>query len=317
MPSRFRFTRRLKYPAVSLALNILLHSATLASSPEKKAERPRITAIDHVTIYVSDVEKSRKFYSEDLGLTAKCPQYTGPDVCFLVAPSSQRVLLRKAPVQRENSLRNWLAEIAFATDNLEQMRRFLRAHRIQAGFIQKSSDGARYFRVHDPEDNQLAFVQRPAAITEYGPASRQISSRLIHAGFVVQDRAAENRFYVDLLGFRLYWYGGFKDNDIDWYELQVPDGPDWIEYMLNIPATADHKELGVQNHFSLGVKDVHAAATQLRSNGLQTFDGPEVGRDGKDSLDAYDPDGTRVEVMEFTPAQKPCCHPYTADHPKP
>ena len=87
--------------------------------------------------------------------------------------------------------------------------------------------------------------------------------------------------------------------------------------MLNIPANADHKELGVQNHFSLGVKDVHAAASQLRLNGLKTFDGPEVGRDGKDSLDAYDPDGTRVEIMEFTPAQKPCCHPYSADHPKP
>jgi hypothetical protein len=48
---------------------------------------------------------------------------------------------------------------------------------------------------------------------------------------------------------------------------------------------------------------------------LQAFDGPEVGRDGKDSLDAYDPDGTRVEVMEFTPVQKPCCHPYEAAHP--
>jgi hypothetical protein len=28
-------------------------------------------------------------------------------------------------------------------------------------------------------------------------------------------------------------------------------------------------------------------------------------------------DGTRIEVMEFTPTQKPCCHPYTATHPKP
>ncbi len=104
---------------------------------------------------------------------------------------------------------------------------------------------------------------------------QQISSRLIHAGFVVKDLAAENRFYVDILGFRLYWQGGFKDDGTDWYELQVPDGPDWIEYMLNIPANADHKELGVQNHFSFGVKDVHTAAAALRSSGLTTFDGPE------------------------------------------
>ena len=60
-----------------------------------------------------------------------------------------------------------------------------------------------------------------------------------------------------------------------------------------------------------------AAAAQLRKQGLQTFDGPEIGRDGKNSLDAYDPDDTRVEVMEFTPTKPPCCHPYTASHPKP
>src|SRR5262249_7411483 len=140
---------------------------------------------------------------------------------------------------------------------------------------------------------------------------------IIHAGFVVKDLAAENRFYVDLLGFRLYWHGGFKDDGEDWYELQVPDGTDWIEYMLNIPASADKKELGIQNHFSLGVKDIHAAAEQLRKSGITQFDGPEIGRDGKWSIDAYDPDGTRVEIMELTPARDPCCHPYTAPHPKP
>jgi hypothetical protein len=87
--------------------------------------------------------------------------------------------------------------------------------------------------------------------------------------------------------------------------------------MLNIPANADHQELGVQNHFSFGVKDIHEAANELRRSGLQKFDGPEIGRDGKWALDVYDPDGTRVELMEFAPVQKPCCHPYTAPHPQP
>jgi hypothetical protein len=59
------------------------------------------------------------------------------------------------------------------------------------------------------------------------------------------------------------------------------------------------------------------AAAQLHKNGLAKFDGPEIGRDGKNSLDAYDPDATRVGVMEFTPTQKPCCHPYSAAHPTP
>jgi len=317
MQQSFTAMRTLKCAPTLLMLCVILQSLALAS-PLQEQPRPRIVGIDHVTIYVSDIKKSHEFYSHVLGLTIRCPKYKSPKLCFLVSPAGQRVLLKQAPApQKNDALKNWLAEIAFATDDLTGMRRYFLAHRLFPGAIGKASDGAQYFRVHDPEGNSIAFINRPPSELGGQAAPKQIGSRLIHAGFVVKDMAAENRFYVKLLGFRLYWYGGFKDDGTDWYELQVPDGPDWIEYMLNIPANADHQELGVQNHFSLGVKDVHAAASQLRLNGLQTFDGPEVGRDGKDSLDAYDPDGTRVEVMEFTPVQKPCCHSYSADHPKP
>jgi catechol 2,3-dioxygenase-like lactoylglutathione lyase family enzyme len=289
-----------------------------ASRLGEQPERPRITGIDHVTIYVSDVTKSRQFYSEVLGLTIGCPSYAGPETCFLVRPSDQRLLLKPAPTDMGNNAnKSWLAEIGFATDNVSQARDYLLAHGFRPGPMQKDSDGAQYFRVRDAEGNPLAFVHRAPPKVGYRPASRQLGLHLIHAGFVVKDLATANRLYVDLLGFRLYWHGGFKDDTTDWYELQVADGPDWIEYMLNIPTNADHHELGVQNHFSFGVKDVQAAAAKLRARGLQGFDGPEIGRDGKDSLDAYDPDGTRVEIMEFTPVQKPCCHPYTASHPKP
>jgi catechol 2,3-dioxygenase-like lactoylglutathione lyase family enzyme len=304
---------------VSLVLlSCVLTSAIRVVRAAEQGERPRITGIDHVTVYVSDIEKSRRFYSDVLGLAADCPQYSGPETCFLARPSGQRILMKPAPAEMKNDAhKSWLAEIGFATDDVSGLRRYLVAHGLHPATIQKESDGAESFQVRDPEGNPIAFVHRPSSRVEDRPGSKQIGSRLIHAGFVVKDLATENRFYVDLLGFRLYWRGGFKDDGTDWYELQVPDGPDWIEYMLNIPADADHKELGVQNHFSIGVKDVHAAATELRSRGYGTFDGPEVGRDGKDSLDAYDPDGTRVEIMEFTPVQKPCCHSYTAEHPKP
>jgi catechol 2,3-dioxygenase-like lactoylglutathione lyase family enzyme len=301
-----------------LLLCLVLQPAACASRLGEQPERPRVSGIDHVTIYVSDVTKSRQFYSNVLGLTVTCPGYAGPGMCFQLRPSYQRLVLKPAPPDlRNNARKSWLAEVGFATDNVAHLRDYLLAHGFRPGPVQKDSDGAQYLRVRDPEGNPIAFVQRVPALTGYNPASKQIGSHLIHAGFVVRDLAAENRFYVDLLGFRLYWSGGFKDDGTDWYELQVPDGPDWIEYMLNIQAKADHQELGVQNHFSFGVKDVHAAAAELHARGLQTFDGPEVGRDGKDSLDAYDPDGTRVEIMEFTPVQRPCCRPYTADHPKP
>jgi len=316
MPQWFRITRNRQSAFALVLLCILLQATTLSSNSQKQPKRPRITGIDHLSVYVSDISRSRRFYSGVLGL-ATCPQFKGPDSCFLVRPADQRLILKPAPNHGKGSLRNWLAEIAFATDDVTEMQRFLLSRGLEPGAIRAASDGARSFPVRDPEGNPIAFVQRSSPVVADLAGSKQIGSHLIHAGFVVKDMKVENHFYVDLLGFRLYWYGGFKDDTIDWYELQVPSGSDWIEYMLNIPSNADHAELGVQNHFSLGVKDVHFAASQLASNGLQKFDGPEIGRDGKDSLDAYDPDRTRVEIMEFTPVQKPCCHPYTADHPKP
>jgi catechol 2,3-dioxygenase-like lactoylglutathione lyase family enzyme len=276
--------------------------------------RPKITGIDHVRVYVSDMPKSREFYSKALGLPTSGGNCWGSArPCFPVN-SFQEVELEPVPA---NVPKNWLAEVAFATDDAAGLRRYLLARGVTAGPITSGGGGAPHFELRDPEGNRIAFVQRLVTTAAHKISEKQISDRMFHAGFVVKDIAAENHFYRDILGFRLYWHGGFKDNDVDWYEIQVPDGDNWIEYMLNIPVNADHKELGVQNHFSLGVKDAGAAAAQLKQAGAVKFDGPEVGRDGKNSLDAYDPDGTRVEVMEFAPRQTPCCHAYEAAHPIP
>jgi catechol 2,3-dioxygenase-like lactoylglutathione lyase family enzyme len=288
---------------------------SLAGTGVDQPARPKITGIAYVHLYVSNMDRSRAFYGGVLGLPASggnCAKAARP--CFPIN-WYQEVELEQV---LSPGMANWLAEIAFATDDAAKLRAYLVAHGVKADAISTDGGGPPRFALRDPEGNRISFVQRPAAIADYEISANQVSSRLLHAGFVVRDAAAENRFYCDLLGFRVYWHGGFKDDGADdWYEIQVPDGENWIEYMLNIPANADHKELGVQNHFSLGVKDAQAAAALLRKHGLQTFDGPEVGRDGKNSLDAYDPDGTRVEVMDFAPTQKPCCHPYEAPHPTP
>lgn len=303
-----------KVAAVILVAGLGLWAFKFHSRAQNKPKRPRITGIDHVRLYVTDFAKSREFYTKFVGLQANSPGgcIGAPNSCFPVN-RTQQVELELAPPRTP---KNWLAEVAYATDDIDQMRRYLLANKIEAGPISEDKNRARHFELRDPEGNRLAFIQRAVGFPNWSTLSSQVGSNLFHAGWVVRNMTAENRFYLGLLGFRLYWYGGFKDDGIDWYEMQVPEGSDWIEYMLNIPANADHKELGIQDHFSLGVKDIHAAAAQLHKNGLAKFDGPEIGRDGKWGLDAYDPDGTRVEFMEFTPAREPCCHRYTAPHPK-
>ncbi|HVH88744.1 MAG TPA: VOC family protein [Terriglobales bacterium] len=109
-----------------------------------------------------------------------------------------------------------------------------------------------------------------------------------------------------------------NEGHVDWVALQVPEGRQWIEYMLvDKGVEVTPRRLGILNHFSLGVPDKKASAKLLESRGWTPTEGSrmQMGKDGKWQLTVYDPDGTRVELMEFTPTVKPCCSPFTAPHP--
>jgi hypothetical protein len=72
------------------------------------------------------------------------------------------------------------------------------------------------------------------------------------------------------------------------------------------------------NHISLGVRDMKRAQAKLESHGWKPHDKddhPEIGKDGKWQFDVFDPDFTRVELMEFKPVQKPCCSDFQGPHP--
>lgn len=276
-------------------------------------DRPPITGITHVRLWSADPHAALGFYSMVLGLIprdAGCAGMVRP--CYILSDHQQIALAEGV----SGSHANLLAEVAFATADAVGMHRYLQAHNIPVNPVTRDFNGTIHFSLQDPEGLSITFVQAPV----HRPLTalpNQISTRLIHAGFVVTDRAAEDKFYKDLLGFRVYWHGGMKDDETNWVDMQVPDGTDWLEYMLNVPANADKHTLGVMNHIALGVPDIHAAEQQLRKNGWNSSEQPKIGRDGKWQLNLYDPDGTRVELMEFTPVQKPCCSDYTGPDPKP
>jgi catechol 2,3-dioxygenase-like lactoylglutathione lyase family enzyme len=140
---------------------------------------------------------------------------------------------------------------------------------------------------------------------------------MIHAGFLVHSRDAEDHFYRDLLGFHPYWHGGMQPGQTDWVAMQVPDGTDWLEYMLNQPEHPDLQVSGVMNHISLGVVDMKKAQASLESHGWTPHgaEKAQMGKDGKWQLNLFDPDLTRIELMEFKPAEKPCCSDFTGPHP--
>jgi len=152
-----------------------------------------------------------------------------------------------------------------------------------------------------------------------------LSGHVIHIGMIVHDRALEDGFYRKLLGFRGYWAGGMHPDQPTWISQQVPDGRDWMEYMIvsgpektGIPADMSQATAGVLNHFALGVGNMEKTVTILTGGERlsEKNDGPKIGADGKWQFNMYDPDGTRAEFMEFHAVTKPCCSPFTAPDPE-
>jgi catechol 2,3-dioxygenase-like lactoylglutathione lyase family enzyme len=296
-----------------LLLLVPLVSLCLSLASGDAPQRPRIIALAFARLRVSDVEKSRQFYTETFQLGFHLNDCVGPhSICFRWN-TLQKLELTEGRGVAESGL---LERIGFSTDDLDAMRRYLVTRGLQPGEISKDWDGQRVFYTQDPEGHSVAFVSPPLP-GSYFSWPQQVGGELIHAGFVVHDRAAQDRFYKDILGFHVYWHGGMKDGEDNWVDMQVPDGTDWIEYMLRVSPDASHKTLGVMNHIALGVPDIHAAQAQLIKNGWKGTEEPKIGRDGKWQLNLYDPDDTRVELMEFTPVEKPCCSEYTGPHPKP
>ena len=98
------------------------------ASPDQPA-RPKITGIDHVLLYVSSVDKSRAFYGDVLGLPASGGRCAGVTRSCFPINWYQQVELETVPTPAPQ---NWLAEIAFATNDVTGMRRYLHAHGVAA-----------------------------------------------------------------------------------------------------------------------------------------------------------------------------------------
>jgi catechol 2,3-dioxygenase-like lactoylglutathione lyase family enzyme len=279
-------------------------------APPKRAE---ISGIAFVRLRVTNIEDSRKFYGELLKLSASSGWcFRAEATCYPLSLIQELEILPAGGPARSNMV----DAIGFWVDDVHKLRSYIAARGVKSEKVISNSSAEECIGVRDSENHQIVFISLSGGVMgSLRSSPARVSDRLIHAGIIVRDRVAEDHFYKDILGFHAYWHGGRKDDETSWVDMQVPNGTDWIEYMLNVPANADHHTLGVMNHIALGVSDIHAAEAQLRKNGWSGNEQPKIGRDGKWQLNLYDPDDTRVELMEFTPTQKPCCSEYIGPHP--
>ena len=276
-------------------------------------ERPPIVGVANIGLKTDNLPAAREFYGHILGFAEPFSLNTpsgGLMLTYFKVNDHQYIEIYpdlKSPTEDR------LSHIAFETTDARRLRDNLASRGVKVPeTLKPGRDGNLSFEVTDPDGHTVEFVQYlPGSLQsrDFGkflPATR-VSDHMIHVGVTVRDRAAADAFYKDILGFKLMWYGGMTDNRIDWVDMRVPEGTDWLEYMLNAHNPSP-RTLGVMHHFSLGVKSVAAAYKTVTERGYKG-EKPQIGRDGKWQANLYDPDLTRVELMEFKPVEKPCCSP--------
>jgi lactoylglutathione lyase len=272
----------------------------LAAAPA--IERPPILGLSHVAFQVSDLGRARAFYGGLLGYD-ECfrparPRYSEP-VCFQIN-DHQYVEIAPGPTAAQDDR---LSHVAFETTDVEALRAYLEARGIAAGAPLVEPAGNRIVRLKDPDGHAVDFVQYlPASrLRSARPSARRISARLLHVGLTVGDVSAADRFYKDVLGFSEIWRGGTSEGVTSWINMKVPDGTDYLEYML-VSGPVDRERLGVLHHMALMVPDIQAALETVRTRpggtDRRTVRAPQVGRNGRWQLNLFDPDGSRCELME-------------------
>jgi len=302
-----RHTRAHRKIAIAAFLLAFGWPTTPAASAQAQPVRPRITGISHVGYFVSDLPSAVAFWHDFLGydesytLTKK--DSTDTRIAFIKINDRQHIeLFNEAPVTPHNMM----SHLCFAVDDIEKTRAFLRAQ----GYDVKPGDGKTpvgdyAFEILDPNGMRIEFVQslpdgkEMQSAGKFLPATR-ISPRIYHAGYMVGDAEKTVAFYK-MLGFTETWRGGANPKELSWINMKVPDGEDYVELML-YHSLPEPRQWGGKNHLSLVVPDIQKAVETLEARPyFKTYGRPltiATGVNGKRQVNMYDPDGTRVEMME-------------------
>ena len=270
---------------------ILLALPLLAAAPE----RPAVLGVSHVAVQVSDLAKAREFYGGVLGFSERQParQHTA----IFIVNDRQRIIVRDGlpPSQDERFM-----DLAFEVE--PGSAAWLESRGVTFDVAVSDADaGGRRVAVRDPDGHAVHLVERTGPNPVPLP-DRRISKRILHAGLTIRRAEAADRFYKDVLGFSEIWRGGRPPGTINWINMRVPDGTDYLEYMLYPDAPPDRRQLGSAHHIALLVPDIQQALETVRA---RTKPGdpnlranPSIGVNNRWQLNVFDPDGTRIEFME-------------------
>ena len=283
--------------------------------PAVAVERPPIVGIANFVVKTDSVEDARKFYTGVLGydevFTHKRPGNPADIVVFKVNDRQYIEVTQTLANEADDKL----IQIGFETRDARKLRTYLAGKGITVpSKLARDADGNYSFVVKDPEGHAVEFVEYVKGSLHsrnFGKAisTKRISDHMLHVGVHVKDSAAQDKFYKDILGFRLQWKGGPNDDRFDWISMMVPDGNNWIEYMMWRDPPPNARQLGVWHHVCVGTLDIQGVYKTVMERGYKPPREPNIARDGRWLLQLYDKHNTRTEVIVRKPVEKPCCSP--------
>jgi len=293
---------------VSLLLAISLCAAISISGSSTAAvvKRPKILGVAHMALFVSDLRKAREFYEDFLGYQEPYV-LKGEDgldqIVFIKINDSQYIELFAQKPRQDGHLNH----IALLTDSAEGMRNYLAATGVKVPErVGKGRIGNLNFNITDPDGHTVEIVQyEPGGWTvrekgRFLPDTR-ISSQMAHVGVTVGSLEPAMKFYRDLLGFEEFWRGSSSGTLLSWVNMRVPDGKSYLELMLYSKPPGP-EQLGGMNHICLFTPDIKKAVAVLEGRPTRkNYSRPieiRVGKNGKRQVNLFDPDGTRIELME-------------------
>ncbi len=290
------------------AVSVLLANVLAVSLPVDDVKRPRILGVAHMALFVSDLQKARVFYKDFLGYDESyvLKREDGSDrIVFIKINDDQYVELF---TERQNPKQSGqLNHIAFYTDSAEGMRKFLAARGVKVPEkVSKGKIGNLNFNIVDPDGHTVEIVQyEPDSWTvrekgKFMPDTR-IATHMAHVGVLIGAIEPAMKFYRDILGFQEFWRGSSSGDVLSWVNMRVPDAQDYLEFML-YDKPPDAAQTGVRNHICLVTPDVKKAVAILEARpARKDYTRPieiRVGKNGKRQVNLFDPDGTRIELME-------------------
>jgi lactoylglutathione lyase len=172
--------------------------------------------------------------------------------------------------------------------------------------VPKGRSGNLNFNIEDPDGHTVELFQYLPdgwAMREKGKflTDARISGRIAHVGVLVGDANAAIHFYGDILGFQETRRVSSTGTVLSSINMKVPDGNDEIEFMLykDLPPP---DQRGSAHHLCLEVPSVYSALETLQAKPYaKTYSRPfepRTGMNRRRQLNVFDPDGTRVELME-------------------